>query len=313
LRNALQQNPLTGNFTVVSDLPTNLLDGTISVDWDGKDPRSQVIVSGMDVDADFTRVFKIKLMAGRSFSPASVADSGNYLVNEKMLRVMGMELNTAIGKPLSFHGIQGNIIGVVQDFNFKPVQLAIDPLVLRINRRGGFLVVRTVPGQTNATIQALAAISREVNPAYPFHFDFLDQDLANLYKGEQQMGGILNLFALLGIFISSLVLYGLSAFMAEQRTKEMGVRKVLGATTAQLVYLMGAGITPLIGIAIAIAIPLSWYAANSWLAEFAYRIHVSWLIFAGASLAVMVIAWLTVSYESVKAALVNPIESLRSE
>jgi ABC-type antimicrobial peptide transport system permease subunit len=159
----------------------------------------------------------------------------------------------------------------------------------------------------------LATISQQLNPAYPFTFEFLDQDLANLYKGEQQMGNIFNLFALLGIFISSLGLYGLSAFMAEQRTKEIGVRKVLGASVFNLVYLLSSGVTRLILIAIVIAVPVSWYAVNKWLAGFAYHIPVSWVLFAGASLAVMAMAWLTVSYESIKAAIVNPIKSLRTE
>jgi ABC-type antimicrobial peptide transport system permease subunit len=127
------------------------------------------------------------------------------------------------------------------------------------------------------------------------------------------MGNIFNLFALLGIFISCLGLYGLSAFMAEQRTKEIGVRKVLGASVLNLIYLLSSGITRLVLIAIAIAIPLSWYAVNSWLAGFAYHVDVSWLVFLTASLAALGIAWLTVSYESVKAAIVNPIRSLRTE
>jgi ABC-type antimicrobial peptide transport system permease subunit len=193
------------------------------------------------------------------------------------------------------------------------VQQAIDPLILRYNKDGGFVVVRTLPGKTDATIQALSKISQQLNPAYPFQFDFLDQDMANLYKGEQQMGNIFNLFALLGIFISCLGLYGLSAFMAEQRTKEIGVRKVLGASVINLVYLLSSGITRLIFIAILLAIPLSWYAVNSWLEGFAYHIQVSWLVFFTASLGALGIAWLTVSYESVKAAIVNPIKSLRTD
>jgi ABC-type antimicrobial peptide transport system permease subunit len=137
--------------------------------------------------------------------------------------------------------------------------------------------------------------------------------MANLYRGEQQMGNIFNLFALLGIFVSCLGLYGLSAFMAEQRTKEIGVRKVLGASVLNLVYLLSSGITRLILVAIVISIPLSYYAVNSWLAGFAYHINVGWLVYFTASLAALGIAWLTVSYESIKAAIVNPIKSLRAE
>jgi putative ABC transport system permease protein len=313
LQNELKRNPLTSNFTIITDLPTNLGGWTTDANWDGKDPHSQVAVPVMAVDEGFIHTFRMKLLVGRSFSSAFITDSSNYMVNEKMLSVMGLNASTAIGKTLTLWGNKGTIIGVVKDFNFKPVQQSIEPLVMPFNRLGGFAVVRTLPGKTNATVQALATISQELNPAYPFKFDFVDQDLSNLYKGEQQMGNIFNLFAILGIFISCLGLYGLSAFMAEQRTKEIGVRKVLGASVLNLVYLLSSGITRLILIAIVIAIPLSWYAVNRWLAGFAYHINISWLIFVGASLAVLAIAWLTVSYESIKAAIVNPIKSLRTE
>ena len=313
LKSELKQSPLTSDFTIISDLPTNLFSGQIDVTWDGKDPRSQVIIPSMNVNENFIQVFRMTLLAGRSFSESFMGDSNNFVVNEKMLRVMGINANEAIGKSLVWNGTRGVIIGVVKDFNFKPIQHAIEPLVLRFNNYGGFVVVRTTPGNTAATIQTLAKISQQLNPAYPFKFDFLDQDLANLYRGEQQMGNIFNLFAILGIFISCLGLYGLSAFMAEQRTKEIGVRKVLGASVFKLVYLLSVGITKLILIAIFIAIPLSWYAVNSWLAGFAYHINVGWLVFLIASLSALSVAWLTVSYESIKAAVVNPIKSLRTE
>jgi putative ABC transport system permease protein len=313
LKDELKRNPLTSDFTLITDMPTNLGAWTVSVEWDGKDPHSQAAIPVIGVNEDFIHTFRIKIAAGRGFSRAFKTDSNDYMINEKMARTMGLNANTAIGKPLTLWGNKGTIVGVVKDFNFKPVQQAIEPLVMPFNKLGGYTVVRTQPGKTNATIEALSAISRELNPAHPFKFDFLDQDLAKLYKGEQQMGNIFNLFAALGIFISCLGLYGLSAFMAEQRTKEIGVRKVLGAPVFSLVYLLSSGITKLILIAICIAIPLSWYAVNSWLAGFAYHIHVSWFIFFIASVAALGIAWLTVSYESIKAATVNPIKSLRTE
>jgi len=313
LKNELKQNPLTSDFTLITDLPTDLGGWTVSVEWDGKDPHSQLAIPVMGVNEDFTHTLRIKLAAGRSFSGAFKTDSTGYMINEKMARIMGLTANTAVGKPLTLWGNKGTIVGVVKDFNFKPVQQAIEPLVMPFNKIGGYTVIRTIPGKTNATIQALTAISQELNPAYPFKFDFLDQDLSNLYKGEQQMGNIFNLFAALGIFISCMGLYGLSAFMAEQRKKEIGVRKVLGASVFRLVYLLSVGITRLVIIAICIAVPLSWYAVNSWLSGFAYHINVSWLVFFIASVSALSIAWLTVSYESIKAAIVNPIKSLRTE
>jgi putative ABC transport system permease protein len=309
----LKQNPLTSDFTIITDLPTNLGAWSTDANWDGKDANAPAAVPVLVVDENFLHVFKIPVLAGRSLSSAYKTDSSNYMINEKMLSVMGLTASKALGKWVTVWGNKGMIVGVVKDFNFKPAQQAIQPLILSFNRMGGYTLIRTLPGKTNATIQALATISQQLNPAYPFTFEFLDQDLANLYKGEQQLGHLFNLFALLGIFISSLGLYGLSAFMAEQRTKEIGVRKVLGASVFNLVYLLSSGVTRLILIAIVIAVPVSWYGVNKWLAGFAYHIPVSWVLFAGASFAVMGMAWLTVSYESIKAAIANPAKSLSTE
>jgi putative ABC transport system permease protein len=313
LKNELKQNQLTTDFAIISDLPTNLQSGNGSADWEGKDPNLNIVYSLMDVNEDFIDVFKLGLVSGRSFSRSFPADSNNFMVNETMLGIMGLKPAAAVGKEFSFTGRKGTIVGVIKDFNFKPVQQSIEPLILRYNKDGGFVVVRTTTGKTDATIKALSKISQHLNPSYPFKFDFLDQDMANLYKGEKQMGNIFNLFAILGLFIACLGLYGLSAFMAEQRAREIGVRKVLGASVTDLVYLLSGGITRLVLFAIIIAIPLSWWAVNSWLANFAYHIQVSWELFLIASVGALGIAWLTVSYESIKAALVNPVKSLRTE
>jgi putative ABC transport system permease protein len=313
LKTELGQNPLTNNFTIISELPANLTSGTVNIHWEGKDPKSQTVFPSMDVSENFIDVFQMKIISGRSFSTAFKADTNNYVVNEKALQVMGMKATNAVGKPLSFQDNKGTIIGVVKDFNFKPIQQDIEPLVLRLNRWGGIVVVKAKPGSTEATIKALGKISQQLNPAYPFAYNFFDQDLDNLYKGEQRLGKLFNLFAVLAIFISCMGLYGLSAFMAEQRTKELGVRKVLGASVLNIVYLLSSGFTKLILIAMAIAIPLSWFAINSWLESFVYHIEISWIIFLVASLTALAIAWLTVSYESIKAAITNPVKSLRTE
>jgi hypothetical protein len=313
LKTELKQNSFTDNFAIISELPANLISGTVSVDWEGKDPKSQVVIPSMDVSEDFVRVFQMKILSGRDFSTAFKADSNNYILNEKAVSVMGMTVSNAVGKSITFQGTKGMIIGVVKNFNFKPIQQAIEPLVLRINKWGGTVVVRAKPGTTEATIKALEKINRELNPAYPFSYGFLDQELDQLYKGEHQLGNLFNLFAVLAILISCLGLYGLSAFMAEQRTKEIGVRKVLGASVFNIVYLLSTGFTRLILLAMVIAIPISWYAINSWLDGFAYHIHINWTIYLMACLMALIIAWLTVGYESIKAAVTNPVKSLKME
>jgi len=313
LYDELAQNPLTSQFTVTDQLPINLFSGTINVNWPGKDPKLQVVFPSMQVSESFFDIFHMKMLNGRPFSKDFKSDTSNFILNETAARTMGMTAANAVGRQISFQDGKGTIVGVVKDFNYKPIQRTIEPLVLQLNRYGGVIVVRALPGSTESTIKALSKISTQFDPAYPVSYGFLDQDLANQYKGEQQMGSIFNLFALLGVFISCLGLYGLSAYMAEQRTKEIGVRKVLGASLFNIVRLLSTDFTRLIIVAMIIAIPLAWWAVNKWLESFAYHIHVGWGVFVLGPLAALVIAWITVSYESVKAGVTNPVKSLRSE
>ena len=313
LKAQLKQNPLTANYAITNDLPTNLTSGTVNVQWEGKDPKSQIVFPTLFVDENFINVFQMKMLAGRKFSTEFKANTNSFILNEKAVQVMGMKVSDAIGKPLGLWDIKGTIIGVVKDFNYKPIQNPIEPLIIGLNRWGGIAVVRSQPGKTDATIKALGKISANLNPAYPYSYGFLDQDLTNLYKGEHRMGKLFNLFAILAIFISCMGLYGLSAFMAEQRIKEIGVRKVLGASVFNVVYLLSTGFTGLILIAVLIAVPVAWFAINSWLKSFAYRVNADWTIFMTACFAALAIAWITVSYESIKAAIANPVKSLRTE
>jgi ABC-type antimicrobial peptide transport system permease subunit len=312
LKIALSQNPLLHEFSIISDLPTTLISGTINVQWEGKDPDFQIVIPSIDVDERFIDVFKMQMLAGRSFSDEFKGDSFNYVINEKAMQIMGMNIHNAVGQDLSFGGDRGTIIGVVKDFNFKSLQYDIEPLVLRLNRGGGLVMVRT-GGNTEATIKALEIISHELNPAYPFTFGFLDEDLNNLYRSEQQMGRIFNLFAVLAIFISFLGLFGLAAYIAEQRTKEIGIRKVLGATVINMVVMLSKDFLKLVVLAIVIASPFAWWAVNKWLQHFAYHIDIEWWMLVMAGLVAIVIALLTVSSQAIKAALMDPVKSLQSE
>jgi ABC-type antimicrobial peptide transport system permease subunit len=315
LKAELRSNPLTANFTTVSEPISNLSSGTWGLEWDGSTEEDKKIgFSKVWVNDNFFDVTQMKMASGRALSTTEFADSGNYVINEKAAKIMGMTPAAAIGKSLTFNGSKGIIVGVVKDFNFKSAQTAIEPMILAFNKwNEGIVLLRTQPGKAEATIRVLEKINKELNPSFPFSHGFVDQDINSLYKGDQQMGSLFNVFAIIAIFISCMGLYGLSAFMAEQRTREIGVRKVLGASVFNLVYLLSTGFTKLILIAIAIAIPIAWFAANKWLSSFAYRIDVGWAIFLIASSGALAIAWLTVSYESVKAAIVNPVKSLRSE
>ncbi|WP_028298856.1 ABC transporter permease [Olivibacter sitiensis] len=312
-KSELLQNPLTANFAITNELPTNSISGSTDIKWEGKDPNSQIVIPSFDVSENFFDVFQMKIVAGRAFSKDFKGDSSNYVINEKFAGIMGFDAETAIGKPLTVWDRSGTVIGVVKDFNFKPAQQAIEPLIMKLNDWGGTVVVRTQPGSTEATIKALEKINTSLNPGFPFSYNFVDQELDNLYKGEQRLGSLFNLFAVLAIFISCLGLYGLSAFMAEQRIKEIGVRKVLGASVFNITYLLSSSFVRLVLIAIFIAIPIAWYAIDNWLSGFAYHINLGWVVFLIASLVAIAIALLTVSYESIKAALANPVKSLRDE
>jgi len=313
LKEQLIQNPLTSDYAITSDVPTDMGSGSVDIVWEGKDPKSQIVFPSMYVNENFFKVFKMKMASGRPFSTEFKGDSGNYIVNETAVKVMGMKVSNAVGKSFAVNGRKGTIVGVVKDFNYKPLQTAIEPMFIGLNKWGGIVAVRTKPGQAEATIKALDKIVSALNPTYPFSYRFLDQDIAKLYRGDEHMGVLFNLFAVLAIFISCLGLYGLSAFMAEQRTKEIGVRKVLGASVIRIVYLLSTNFTRLILIAMVIAIPIAWYAIHSWLQGFAYHVGIGWGIFVLASFAALMIAWLTVGYESIKAAVANPVDSLRTE
>lgn len=313
LRTRLENNRLTSQYSFISDLPTTNSGATISVDWAGKDPNTQPLFYNTAIDENFEEVFKATILDGRGYGENGQADSVNVIVNETALKTMNMSLESAVGTKINIWGRERTIIAVVKDFNFRPIQEPIGPMFLNRNTWGGYAIVRTLPGETENTIKALEQICKEMNPSYPFEYSFVDQDIANMYKAEQRMGSLFNVFAVLAIVISCLGLYGLSAYLAERRTRELGIRKVLGASGFQLVYLLSATFTRPILIATAIATPLAWYGMSQWLTGFAYHVGIDWTIFVVAFLSALAIAWLTVSFESIKAATTNPVKSLRSE
>lgn len=313
LRTRLGGNRLTSQYSFISELPTSSSGATISVEWAGKDPNTQPLFYNTAIDENFEEVFKTKILNGHGYSENAKADSVNIIVNETALKTMGMSVESAVGTKIKIWGRERTIIGVVKDFNFKPIQESIGPMFLDRNTWGGYAIIRALPGETERTIKILEQICKEMNPSYPFNYSFVDQDIANLYKAEQRLGNLFNVFAILAIVISCLGLYGLSAYLAERRTRELGIRKVLGASGFQLVYLLSATFTGPVLIATAIAIPIAWYGMNQWLSGFAYHVAIEWTIFAVAFALALVIAWLTVSFESIKAANANPVTALRSE
>ncbi|QEM13579.1 ABC transporter permease [Mucilaginibacter rubeus] len=280
-------------------------------DWDGKATGQTFIVHPQGIDKDFISFFKIKMAAGRGFE-GSVSDSAHYILNEAAIKELGMK--DPIGKRFRLRKTEGIIIGVVKDFHFASMREKIGPMVFfYAPDTYASLYLKTTGEGAPKAIAAVEKQFKQYNGQFPFSYTFLDEIFNKLYQGEQREGTLFNYFAGIAIFISCLGLLGLAAFTAQVRTREIGVRKVLGATVGSVVTLLAKDFIKLVLIAIVIAFPIAWLAMNHWLDAFAYRIGINWTTFALAAVIAILIAFITISVQSIKAALANPVDSLRRE
>ncbi|WP_425290965.1 ABC transporter permease [Spirosoma linguale] len=329
LKGDLKQNALRFK-TDVSQLPgvaqasmttSNLVDmqNSSTIEWEGQTPKDEFLITQMNVDADFIKTTGMSMAAGRNFSAQITSDTlsklGTYLINETAAKRMGWTPTSALGKKVKFWGTDGTIIGVVKDFHFRPLHVSIEPFILRFRPKEFYfeLLVKTKPGMVASTLPAITAVYKKLDPNYPISYGFVDQDLDRQYRSEQRIGQIILYFSILTILVSCLGLFGLTAFTAEQRTKEIGIRKVLGASVASIVALLSKDFLKLVLIALVIASPIAWYAMNRWLQSFAYKTSFEWWMPALAGLVAICIALLTISFQSIKAAIANPVKSLRNE
>ncbi len=319
LKAAFNQSAATSSYTVVSHLPTYLTTGTTAVQWTVKDPNTQIVFPEIWVDDNFINIFGMQLLAGRFFSKDFQGDENNYVLNETCLRTMKIDLAQAIGQKITVSGKPGEIIGVVKDFNFKPIQQPIEPIIIKNGARPNYhsnahyIVLKTAPANLQQTLAQLKNIYHNALADHPFSFGFVDDDLSKLYLAEQRMGKLFNVFSLLSIIVSCLGLFGLATFATQKRIREIGIRKVLGATAAGIVGMLSKDFVRLVMASLIIAFPVAWWAMNAWLDNFAYRISLSWWMFALAGTLALLIAFITVSYQSIKAALSNPAKSLKNE
>nr|WP_310589031.1 FtsX-like permease family protein [Dyadobacter crusticola] len=285
---------------------------TEGVSWTGKDPEAAISFNNTAVGYDFAKTLKLRFVAGRDFSRHLATDSSSYLINQAAAKRIGYK--DPVGQPLTFWDKPGKIVGVIEDFHFNSLHEPITPLIIRLaNGHYGNILIRTQPGKTKAALDGIEKVYKKLNPNFPFAYSFVDNDYQQIYKGETIVGTLSTIFALLAIFIACLGLFGLAAFTAEQRVKEIGVRKVLGASVASIVSLLSKDFVKLVLIAIVIASPLAWYVMNQWLQNFAYKIDIGWRVFAFAGSLSLAVALLTISFQSVKAGLMNPVKSLKSE
>jgi putative ABC transport system permease protein len=308
-----QRDPAIRNISRISDEPTNITNGTGSVTWDGKDPNTTPQFTTVSAGYDFVKTMNLKLVDGREFSPEYISDSAGYLVNESALKIM--RLKNPVGKQISLWDQKGAIVGILKDFHITSLHDPINPLIVHLDETGGggVAMLRIRAGMTKEAIAHLEKICKNLNPQFPFSFSFSDEQYQKLYKSEEIVSRLSNVFAILAIFISCMGLLGLAMFTAEQRNREIGIRKLLGASVSSLFALLSAEFIVLVGLAILIASPIAWWILNIWSRDFAYHIKIDWWLFLLAGGAAILIALLTVSFQSVKAALTKPVKSLRSE
>ena len=302
--------------TMTSFFPTSTVINTQVYSKDAAmSPGQSTAIETWDVDADYISTLGMKIVKGRNFSAQMTSDSSAMLVNETAAKLLGYQdpLNKNIYRNSTTHF---NIIGVVKDFNSGSLRSKIPPLVFSLNEDRSSMAFRIEANKAPAIISQIETLyhTADANMAgQPFEYTFMDDDFNHLYQSEQNTGRIFISFAFFAILIACLGLFGLVTYAAEQRTKEIGIRKVLGASVTNIVVMLSHDFVKLVGVATLIAFPVAWYAMNKWLQDFTYRTSISWWVFIIAGLLAVVITIITVSFRAIKAALTNPVISLRSE
>ena len=313
IKNELKNNPAILN--VAASDAYNFLDvgsSTGDLDWPTRPPKMNMMISQVSADQDFIPTMKIKFLEGRNFA-GTTADSSYYILNETAVKKMDLK-PPYVGQQISFHDRKGTIKGVVRDFNFHSLKDNISPLIFFTfwNERN-ILYVRTTGSNAQRAIATVEKQYKKYGSETPFSYNFLDKRFEMQYKTDERTGMLFNVFATIAIFISCLGLFGLATYTAQVKIKEIGIRKVLGASVAGIVKLVSREFLTLVIIAILIATPLAWWIMTRWLQGFAYRVTISWWIFAISAMLAILIALLTISFQAIKAAIANPVKSLRTE
>lgn len=287
-----------------------------SVMQNGTLQQVKIDLKCLSTDYGFIPTFGMHMAAGRNFSRDYATDTSNYILNETAVKMLGWgSPQNAIDKDMVYGGTKGKVIGVVKDFHFESLHQAIVPMIFYMPPGGNYHRLSLKVGGNNipATIAAIGDTWHRYLPDVPFDYGFLDQKFQQLYSSEQEQGSLFTIFSCIAIFIACLGLFGLSAFTITQRVKEIGVRKVLGASVPQIVTELSKDFLKLVIVAAVIAFPIAWYIMNKWLLDFASRIDIEWWVFVLAGIIALIIAFATISFQSIKAANANPVKSLRSE
>jgi putative ABC transport system permease protein len=312
----LLKHPGILGVSLTSHSPTGIYWDGHNWDWEGRKPETNPWITYFSTDEDFLNTFNAEMAAGvfykKEFTSGTSESMGKVVINQTFAKIMGME--NPVGTRLTHEGHTYTVIGVAKDFKTEPLYRTLEPLVVfyRPQRfRYGF--IRINPESTQDVLRHIEMVYKQYNPEFPFSYSFLDEDYSRLYRSEQQLGMLINTFAGLGVLISCLGLFGLAAFMAERRTKEVGIRKILGARTVNIFKLLSMEFMLLVALANVFAWPAAYWFMHNWLQDFAYRTTIGWELFLAAGMLSFGIALLTVGWQSFSASRKNPAEALRYE
>jgi len=310
VRAELLTHPGIKGITSANDNIVSIGSTTGDTDWDGKVKGSQFLIHPISIDAQYADFFKLKFAAGENFR-GEKSDSAHYLLNETAVREAGIK--DPIGKRFSLHDRKGVIVGVVKDFHFASLKQKIEPAIFSYRETGYMMFVKTTGKDAAQALATVKNVYQKYNPDFPFDYNFMDDIFDSMYKSDMRSGKLFSIFTVIAILISCLGLFGLATYTAQVKAKEIGIRKVLGASVTNITAMLSIDFLALVIVSIVIAIPIAWYAMDKWLQDFVYRVHIQWWMFVLSGIVAVVIAFLTISFQSIKAAIANPVKSLRSE
>jgi len=309
--NQVKGVPGVENASSLSHPLVGLMSSTIGLSWEGKDPKEQVKFENITVNMDLTETMDFEILDGRSFSRDFGDESSKIILNEEAVKVIG--LNEPVGATVNLWGNDMEVIGVLKDFHFESLKENVKPAFLKYDKAfAQKIIIRINPENQLETIASVSGLFENLN-AQKMDYSFMDEDFQSLYLQEQRISKLARYFGFVAIFLSCLGLFGLAAFTVENRKKEIGVRKVLGASVSQILGMIVKDFMLLVMVAILIMVPLGWYLSNAWLEGYAYKTNLSWWIFGASAIGLLVIAMVTVSFQAFKAAAANPVNSLSSE
>lgn len=312
LKSELKALPEVQEVTISNNTLSNVDEATGMVKWEGKDPAKEVMFYQLQVDHDFAKAFSVAMAEGRFFSELNASDSSAYVLNEEAAKQIN--LAKPIGATLEVNENRGPIIGIVKNFNFKSIHKKIDPMVIYIDpKHVSEVSVLLKKGDVSSAVKAVEKVYKKFNPDRPFEFSFLDDEVNKLYQSEQSTGKVFNSFSVLSIFISCLGLLGVILFTTELRTKEMAVRKVLGASTGSIFLALSGESISLVVVANVLALPAAYTLMKLWLEKFAYHDLLPALSWVGVAAVSVFIPWLTISFFCLESARANPVNNLRNE